>query len=131
MASAPQPTQINRNFDLNIEKILEGWEPKHAVRELIANALDEQILAGTKSIEIAKGKSGNWHIHDFGRGLRYEDLTQNENPEKLKNAGKVIGKFGVGLKDALATLNRRGICGQASIAPLRHFAYESAKAWFR
>lgn len=29
-----------RKFDLNIEKILEGWELRHAVREVIANALD-------------------------------------------------------------------------------------------
>jgi len=55
------------------------------------------------------GRFWNWHIRDFGRGLRYEYLTQNENPEKLKNAGKVIGKFGVGLKDALATLRRRKV----------------------
>jgi len=108
MASAALPSKT-RNFDLNIDKILEGWEPKHAVRELIANALDEQILTGTPGIEIKKDPRGNWHIRDSGRGLRYEDLTQNENPEKLKNAGKVIGKFGIGLKDALATLNRRGI----------------------
>jgi hypothetical protein len=99
----------SRNFDLNIEKILEGWEVKHAVRELIANALDEQVLSSTQDVTINADRSGNWHIRDLGRGLRYEDLTQNENPEKLKNAGKVIGKFGVGLKDALATLNRRGI----------------------
>jgi len=108
MASAALPS-TGRNFDLNIDKILEGWEPKHAVRELIANALDEQLLTGTPRIEIKKDPRGNWHIHDSGRGLRYEDLTQNENPEKLKNAGTVIGKFGIGLKDALATLNRRGI----------------------
>jgi len=98
-----------RNFDLNIEKILEGWEVRHAVREVIANALDEQILSNTQDISIATDASGNWHIRDFGRGLRYEYLTQNENPEKLNNAGKVIGKFGVGLKDALATLNRRKV----------------------
>ena len=102
-------SQSARNFDLNIEKILEAWETKHAIRELIANALDEQVLSGTQPIEIDKDPSGNWHIRDFGRGLRYEDLTQKENPEKLDNAGKVIGKFGVGLKDALATLNRRGV----------------------
>ena len=40
---------------------------------------------------------------------RYEHLTQNENKEKLKNPGVVIGKFGVGLKDALATCDRRYI----------------------
>src|ERR1700733_12296133 len=102
-------TNEPRNFDLNIEKILEGWEVKHAIREVIANALDEQVLSHTQDITISKDRSGNWHIRDFGRGIHYENLTQNENPEKLKNAGKVIGKFGVGLKDALATLNRRGI----------------------
>ena len=41
-----------RNFDLNIEKILDGWEASHAIRELIANALDEQILSGTGEIQI-------------------------------------------------------------------------------
>lgn len=100
--------QQTRNFDLNIEKILEGWETKHAIRELIANALDEQVLTGTRNVAITKDGKG-WHIRDFGRGLRYENLTQNENPEKLDNADAVIGKFGVGLKDALATLNRRGV----------------------
>jgi len=98
-----------RNFDLNIEKILEGWETCHAVRELIANALDEAALSRTRDITIDKASNGAWHIRDFGRGLKYEHLTQNENQEKLSNASKVIGKFGVGLKDALATLNRRKI----------------------
>ena len=98
-----------RRFDLNIEKILEGWETCHAVREIIANALDEQVLTGTKDAEISKDRKGAWHILDFGRGLKYEHLTQNENQEKLKNPTKVIGKFGVGLKDALATLNRHKI----------------------
>lgn len=37
-----------REFDLNIEKILENWEVYHAIREIIANALDEQILTRTK-----------------------------------------------------------------------------------
>jgi hypothetical protein len=41
--------------------------------------------------------------------LRYEHFTQNENPEKLTAIGKIIGKFGVGLKDALATLDRNRI----------------------
>ncbi len=46
---------------------------------------------------------------DFGRGLRYQHLTQNENPEKRRRADLVVGKFGVGLKDALATFHRRGV----------------------
>jgi hypothetical protein len=98
-----------RRFDLNIEKILEGWETCHAVREVIANALDEQVLTNSKDVEISKDRRSVWHIRDFGRGLKYEHLTQNENQEKLKNPSRVIGKFGVGLKDALATLNRHKV----------------------
>lgn len=96
-----------RKFDLNIEKILEGWEVRHALREVIANALDEQALTDTRDVTIAKDSRGAWHIRDYGRGLQYEHLTQNENKEKLRNANIVVGKFGVGLKDALATLDRR------------------------
>lgn len=33
-----------RYFDLNIEQVLENWEVCHAVREIIANALDETTL---------------------------------------------------------------------------------------
>jgi hypothetical protein len=40
-----------RRFDMNIEKILEGWETCHAVREVIANPLDEQVLMNTKDAE--------------------------------------------------------------------------------
>jgi len=96
-------------FDLNIEKVLEDWEVYHAIREIIANALDEQVLTRTKEIEISQDAKGLWHIRDFGRGLKYEHLTQNENEEKLSHPNLVIGKFGVGLKDALATFDRHGI----------------------
>lgn len=96
-----------KKFDLNIGKILEDWEIYHAIREIIANALDEQLLTNTAEIEISK--IGNvWCIRDFGRGLNYHHLMQNENPEKTEN-DKVIGRFGVGLKDALATLFRHNI----------------------
>jgi hypothetical protein len=95
-------------FDLNVEKILDHWGVPEAVREVIANALDEQALSGTAEPEIVKRKDG-WHVRDFGRGLRYQHLTQNENPEKRRKADVVVGKFGVGLKDALATFHRRGI----------------------
>ena len=101
--------ETGREFDLNIEKILENWENYHAIREIIANALDEQILTGTKEIEIKQASDGWWHIRDYGRGLNYHHLTQNENEEKLTN-DKLIGRFGVGLKDALATLYRHHVC---------------------
>lgn len=95
-----------KKFDLNIEKILEDWEMHHAIREIIANALDEQLLTRTDDVIIAKNGEA-WIVRDFGRGLRYSHLTQNENQEKLSST-KVIGKFGIGLKDSLATFDRRG-----------------------
>lgn len=97
-----------KNFDLNIDKILENWEVFHAIRELIANALDEQILTSTQKPIIFQDEHEWWHVRDFGRGLRYQDLIQTENPEKLEHP-RLIGKFGIGLKDALATFERRGI----------------------
>ena len=97
-----------KEFDLNIEKVLENWTVAHAIREIIANALDEQILTGTDEIEIYRDKAGKWHIRDYGRGIQYQHLTQNENQEK-QNHPHLIGKFGVGLKDALATFDRNGI----------------------
>ena len=95
-------------FDLNVEKILDHWGVPEAVREVIANALDEQALSGTGEPQIVRRRDG-WHVTDFGRGLRYQHLTQNENPEKRRKSNLVVGKFGVGLKDALATFYRRGI----------------------
>lgn len=97
-----------KEFDLNIEKILEDWEVYDAIREVIANAIDEQVLTNTKNIEIFKDHEERWHVRDYGRGLKYEHLTQKENDEKLKNP-HVIGKFGIGLKDAFATFERKGI----------------------
>jgi hypothetical protein len=100
---------VTREFDLNIERVLENWTVAHALREVIANALDEQALTGTREPEIFQDGDGRWHVRDWGRGLRYEHLTQNENREKLAQAAKVVGKFGVGLKDALATFDRHKI----------------------
>lgn len=112
-----------KKFDLNIEKILENWETSHAVRELIANALDEQVLTKTKEVEITKN-GNSWLIRDFGRGVQYTHLTQNENQEKL-NSAHVIGKFGIGLKDALATFDRKNI---TVIARSKHSQITIAKS---
>ncbi len=95
-------------FDLNIEKILENWEVYHAIREIIANALDEQMLTKTAEVEIFEDEKHLWHIRDYGRGLSHVHLTQKENEEKLKNP-HMIGKFGIGLKDALATFDRKQV----------------------
>lgn len=95
-------------FDLNIEKVLEHWPVAFAVREVLANALDEQVITGTAEPVVSKDPDGVWHVIDFGRGLRYEHLTQKENAEKRRHR-EVIGQFGMGLKDALAVFDRRGI----------------------
>jgi hypothetical protein len=101
--------QSARDFDLNIEKVLDGWDVSHAIREIIANALDESVLTSTEIPEIVQRGSRRWVIRDFGRGLRYQHLTQKENPEKRRRARDIVGRFGVGLKDALAVLDRRSI----------------------
>lgn len=66
---------VVKRFDLNIEKILEDWDVHHALREVIANAIDEQILTNTQDIVILKDSKGMWHVRDYGRGLMYEHLT--------------------------------------------------------
>jgi hypothetical protein len=99
----------SRYFDLNIQRVLEHWSVSEALREVIANALDEQALTRTADVEIIESADAVWRIRDFGRGLRYEHFTQNENPEKLAQPSLVIGKFGVGLKDALATFDRHDV----------------------
>jgi hypothetical protein len=98
-----------RLFDLNIEEVLEHWEVEHAIRKVIANALDEQFLTGSAEVEISEDGAGGCRVRDFGRGLSIEHFTLSENAEKLAAPEGVIGKFGVGLKDALATFHRRGV----------------------
>ncbi len=113
-------------FDLNIQNILQGWDIKDAVREIIANALDEQFLSKTEPIQIFKDAEGRWHIRDFGRGLRIEHFTQNESSEKSGN-NRMIGQFGIGLKDAIATFHRKGVEG--NIALQQFFLWDVSKEW--
>jgi hypothetical protein len=99
-----------KKFDLNMEEdLLEAWGESDGIRELIANALDEQVLTETDAVAIEPDDSGRWHVRDYGRGLRYQHFTQGEDEEKLNHPDEVIGKFGVGLKDALAVLYRHGV----------------------
>lgn len=97
-----------RKFDLNIDKILEDWNVEHAIREIIANAIDEQKITSTQDVIIEKCGESCWSIRDFGRGIRYEHFVQNESMEKQSQQG-IIGKFGIGLKDALATFDRHHV----------------------
>lgn len=98
----------SRLFDLNVEKVLEHWTAAEGLREVIANAFDEAALSGTHEPDILR-RGKEWTVRDFGRGLRHTHLTQKENQEKEDNPDLVIGKFGVGLKDALAVFERRQV----------------------
>lgn len=95
-------------FDLNIERFLENWDVSDGIREIIANAFDEQNLTKTEEIRVHWDSEHNLHIRDFGRGIHYKHFTQSENKEKLDNP-QLIGKFGVGLKDALSVFDRHNI----------------------
>lgn len=126
-------TRDARAFDLNIERVLEDWTVVHALREVIANALDESALTGTAEPVVYADGDG-WHVRDWGRGLEYAHLTQNENIEKLDNPDRVIGKFGVGLKDALATFDRKKVLvsirsrhADITVARVQKHGFESVK----
>src|SRR5438552_15905711 len=110
---ANTPSASPRLFDLNIDKFLEHWGPAEGVREIIANALDEQALTSTREVEVRRERSGEWIIRDYGRGIAPGHLTQNENPEKIRAAAATqwLGRFGVGAEDALATLDAHGVRG--------------------
>jgi len=106
---APASEENGKPFDLNMkEDLLEAWGPSDGIREIIANALDEQVLTGTDPVDIDFDGEDTARIRDYGRGLRYEHFAQEEDEEKLARPDEVIGKFGVGLKDALAVLYRHG-----------------------
>ena len=62
-------------FDLNIQQFLDSWTPRDAVRELLANALDEAMLSGTPTPVIERTGPAEWTISDTGRGLRPEHLA--------------------------------------------------------
>jgi hypothetical protein len=83
-------------FDLNVVRVLEHWSPAHAVRELIANALDEAALSQTTEPTITKDPSGRWHVRGFRRGLQHQHLTQNENAEKLRHRTSLSASSGSG-----------------------------------
>lgn len=93
---------MNTAFDLNIDKVLPDWDITTAIREFIANAIDESVLSGTAFPTISF-QDDTWIIKDYGRGLKQEHFVINENPEKKTNS-KIIGKFGYGIKDAAAVL---------------------------
>ena len=99
---------MNNVFDLNVQKILQDWKISDALRELMANAFDEAQLSQTSEPKmIYKPTSKEVQIIDFGRGIKLTDFVQNESFEK-NSINFTIGKFGIGLKDAISVLFRYG-----------------------
>lgn len=97
-------------FDLNIKRILTTWEIHHACRELVANAFDEHELCHKDpSGVIIDLKEDRLMIKDQGRGITKFHFVQNESVEKVENFKnpRIIGQFGIGLKDAAAVLVRK------------------------
>jgi len=84
----------DRLFDFNTQNVLDGWDQSHAVREFVANALDESKLSSFLSSAAKRGRDdgpapgaapreievsffrGVWTIRDYGRGLQPMHLTQ-------------------------------------------------------
>jgi hypothetical protein len=100
---------MTNKLDLNIAKeCLENWEIHHAIREIIANAIDEHSECEIKkpiTINIIQNKC---EIIDYGRGLKIDNFIQKINKTKTTKTN-FIGQFGIGLKDCLGVLCKNDI----------------------
>ena len=91
--------------DLNIgQSYLSEWTEGMAIRELIANAIDE---TSDGKIDIKKVDENKWSIINKGKEIQPDNFVIKEGG-KSNSKGK-IGKFGIGLKDAIAVLSIRGV----------------------
>lgn len=68
------------NIDLNIGKnYLNDWNVYYAIREIIANALDE---GKNKMPEIIEKAEGEYIIRDFSSGLKIENFIMMKSDFK-------------------------------------------------
>ena len=89
-----------KQFDLNIDRILENWECKHALREIIANSLDQFINILKKLDELSEkahddqctGTNPRYPlIEEIKEILEKRELTKNELLTILEEKGcKII-----------------------------------------
>ena len=98
-------------IDLNIgANLLEHLTVSDAIKELIANALDEHTMNNIdNTISIVADKK-IYKIIDYGKGITRKNFQFNINKVKQQSCD-MIGFFGYGLKDAIAILfqNKIGI----------------------
>ena len=100
-----------REFDLNIERVLENWTVAHALREVIANALDEQALTGTRDPQIFRDAQP---ASSF-RFLVIDDPVQAMDPAKVDGLARVLESTAVGRQVIVFTHDNR--LAQAVRAP--------------
>jgi len=93
--------------DLNLgRQVLSHWNTALALREIIANAIDESVLNPNVQFT-AEYNLGVTYITDTGSGLHLENFVNTENKEKKAKDG-TIGNFGEGLKCAIGYLCSNG-----------------------
>lgn len=96
-------------FDLNIGKqCLDNWKNKHAIREIIANAIDEHTHSNIKKPIDINYNRRSIEIIDYGRGLNSNSFIHQTNSVKKHNK-KYIGFFGIGLKDSIGVLCKNDV----------------------
>ena len=97
------------SHDLNIGKeCLDNWDNSHAIRELIANAIDAHTGSKIEKSIVIRQNKNNYEIIDYGRGIIQDDFIQKTNKIKTSNTN-FIGQFGIGLKDSLGVLCKNDI----------------------
>ena len=96
-------------LDLNIgQECLDNWNNHNAIRELIANGIDEHTTSKIKKPIVIRQNKNNYEIIDYGRGLTQDDFIHKTNKTKTSGTG-YIGQFGIGLKDSLGVLCKNDI----------------------
>lgn len=96
-------------FDLNLDKVLAFWTQTDALRELVANALDEHIITKRPDAIQIQHLGNVVTVKDLGRGIRPEHFQFKQSQEKLSGETPgVCGIHGGGLKDSLACLYQKG-----------------------
>ena len=98
---------MTKYIDLNVgEKSLDHLPIDFALKELLANSIDEHIANNLDPADVQLSynkKLKTLSISDFGSGIEEKNFIQRKNNKKSDN--KYIGKYGIGLKDALVIAN--------------------------
>lgn len=82
------------------------FEPHRAVAELVSNAIDSVAGSRDKTVRVTVSKKGVV-VEDCGRGMTLDEMhTALSVPFQQAEAGKPIGRFGVGFFSNLSFLAR-------------------------